>query len=165
MEYDLLFKIFLFISPFISAFLASYLTYRFGIRSKKIDYLYQSRIPAYKEISTKLVEAKRYCLGKISEHSSNEFSPYYDLAGSGLQFRIDIAHVVDANEMFLTDKSKAQLANLDEKFSLLTNAEASMFGLEDSEEKQSFYSIYPFILAEIELCLNELYSELGFPVV
>lgn len=40
------------ISPFVSAILTAFLTFKFTSRSKALDILYHNRVPAFKEIAT-----------------------------------------------------------------------------------------------------------------
>ncbi len=155
---ETLFKVLAFISPLVSALLASFLTYQFGIRAKKKDYLYQNRIPTYKEVFAKLFRLKKYCLGKISQNQGNEFSPYFETEGSALEIRTDIANVIDENEMFLTVKSKQQLNNLVGTLSLLCNAEVAM--LNEEESTLDSINIYDLTLKGVEECIKGLQEEL-----
>lgn len=160
MENDLLFKYLAFTSPFVAAILASFLTHRLGGQAGKKDYLNQNRVAAYKDITAKLIGLKKYCQGKILEMQSNSFLPYFDLKNC-LQYRDDITHMVDANELFLSNKSKVILRSVIKKLSLLCNMEVVILGITDEEEIRTYYSIYPIILAETDICLKELYLELG----
>jgi len=96
------FKMFVLVSPFISAGLASILTYVFSTKAKRKEYLYQNRVDSFKLIAAKIAELERYCSSKISFNQGNEFAPSYDEARNGLAYRTEIAHIADFNKIFLT---------------------------------------------------------------
>jgi hypothetical protein len=66
------------ISPFVSAALGGLLTYFFTIRGKRYDLLYQSKIPAFNEVSLELTAFRNYCMGRVASYEGNEFSPYLE---------------------------------------------------------------------------------------
>lgn len=160
MTNETLFKILAVVSPFA----ASGITYLLTLRSKKNEYLYQNRLPAFKEVASVLIKIRRYCVGKMAEERGAEFSPYYDENGSGLMFVTELADVRQLNEIFLTDKSKALLDTVDIQLNLLCHAEMSFFGAATREEGLMYIgNAYSLLLEVVEGGLKGLYKEVGLP--
>jgi hypothetical protein len=160
MDNDTLFKILAIVSPFISGVI----TYLLTQRSKKSEYLYQNRIPAFKEILPVLIKIKKYAIGKIALYTGSEFSPYHDEEGSSLMLRTELANIGDANEVFLTDKSKGLIADVDSQLGLFCNAELSFPNIKIESENPDLEMIdYRPLLDVIEKCIRGLYSEVGLP--
>lgn len=152
------FKIFVVIAPFISAGLASFLTYVFGTRAKRKEYLYQNRIESFKQIAIKISELKKYCLSKVACYEGNEFSPFYDLEGSGLMHRSSISDTVEFNQIFLTNKSQKALTDLMNQLSFICNVELSIASGNDDLNNSS---VYEATLKQADICLTVIYKELG----
>ena len=160
MTNETLFKILAVVSPFA----ASGITYLLTLRSKKNEYLYQNRLPAFKEVANVLINIRKYCVGKMADASGAEFSPYYNENGSGLMFRTELADVRQLNEIFLTDRSKALLDKVDTQLNLLCHAELSFFGAVTREEGLTdIGNGYSVLLEVVEGCLKSLYKEVGLP--
>ena len=146
------------ISPFVSAFLAGFTTYYFTLKTKKFDILYQNKIPAFKEITSKLSELKKFCLGRSAYFQGNEFSPYWEENLGALEHRTSIAEVFENNYIFLSKSSKESIENLINTMSGLCNAEISLAGDNDLPGVEKEYER----IAEItEKTINILYSELN----
>ncbi|WP_303312187.1 hypothetical protein [Hymenobacter sp. BT730] len=154
------FKIFLTIAPFISAGLASFLTYSFGTKAKRKEYLYQNRVESFRQIAIKVSELKKYCFGKIALIQGNEFSPFFDLEGSGLMHRSAIADTVDFNQIFLTKKSRQYLDELIAHMSFICNKELAISGRGMHEEPSNDSSVYESTVKKADECLAVLYREL-----
>ena len=157
MDNDIIFKILAIVSPFVSGVI----TYILTQRVKKSEYLYQNRIPAFKEILLTLIKIKKYAIGKIALSKGAEFSPYYDEEGSSLMLRTELANVGDTNEVFLTDKSKSLIANVDSQLGIFCNAELSASGRSSSEDDDMYNINYDSLLDVVENCIRGLYSEVG----
>ena len=56
-----------YLSPFIAAIAASWLTYFFTIRQKRHEILLQEKLNAFKSIQERLVSIRRYCEAGIAE--------------------------------------------------------------------------------------------------
>ncbi len=67
------YKILAIVSPFISALLTGFITYNLTMKQKRFDLLYQSKIPAFKDLSVALINYKNYCLGKASLFEAMNF--------------------------------------------------------------------------------------------
>lgn len=152
------FKLFVLAAPFISAGLASYLTYVSSTKAKRKEYLYQNRIEGFKEIATNIAELKRYCLGNIALNQGNEFAPFYDETGSGLMYRTAIAHAADFNQIFLTNISQKSISELLDQMSFICNFELLK---STNPDEFSDISVYNATLKQAESCLSTLYKELG----
>ncbi|MBG6188417.1 hypothetical protein [Flavobacterium sp. CAN_S2] len=87
------FKFLAVISPFVSAFLTGLLTYYFTLKTKKFDILYQNKIPAFKEITSELIELKKFCLGRVAYFQGNEVSPYWEENLGVLAHRTSITEI------------------------------------------------------------------------
>jgi hypothetical protein len=154
------FKFFVIISPFISAGLASFLTYFFGTRTKRKELLYQNRIESFKQIAVRISDLKKYCIGQLAIFRESEFSPFYELEGSGLIHREKIADVVEYNQLFLTTKSRIALEDLDGQISMICNAELNISNRTDEDELTDYSSVYEYTLKQANSCLDILYKEL-----
>ncbi len=144
------------LSPFVAAALTSLLSYNFATKTKRKEYLYQNRVEAFKLIAAKVAAFKIYCEGRIAILRGNEFSPYYDEAGSGLSFRSEIARESELNQIFLTPKSRKVITSLLGNISLMCNAELAA----SASEEDLYGNVYELAAKECENCLSILYSEL-----
>jgi len=160
MTNETLFKILAVVSPFA----ASGITYLLTLRSKKNEYLYQNRLPAFKEIASVLIRIRKYCAGKIADEMGAEFAPRFDENGSGLMFVSELADARQLNEIFLTDKSKSLLDAVDTQLNLLCHAEMSFFSASTREEGITYIgNAYSLLFEVVEGCLKGLYKEVGLP--
>jgi hypothetical protein len=152
------YKLLSIVSPFVSAFLASLFTYFFTLRTKRFDILYQNKIPAFKEITSKLIDLKKFCIGRVAYFSGNEYSPYYEENVGALHHRTEIANITDLNSVFFSTKSRNTIDNLLNELSGLCNAEASIVS---GNEMLRAENEYERISRVIEKCIETLYSELN----
>ncbi|RKS03196.1 hypothetical protein [Flavobacterium sp. 102] len=152
------FKVLAVVSPFISAFLAGLLTYYFTLKTKKFDILYQNKIPAFKEIALKLIELKKFCLGRSAYYQGNEFSPYWEENLGALEHRTAVAEIFEINSIFLSKSSKKSIENLISEMSGLCNAEISIAG---TNEISGVEKEYERIAKITEETINILYSDLN----
>jgi hypothetical protein len=153
--YEIDFRLLAIISPFVSATLAGFLSYYFSMRTKRFDILYQNKIPAFKEVVSKLVEYKKYCLGRIAFLNGHETSPYWEKDAASLIHRVEIASVFDVNSIFVSPKSKKSIQNLLDEMGSICSAEISndlMPGIEKDYERISIV---------VESCIDTLYSDLN----
>ena len=153
-----LFKILAIISPFVSAFLAGLLTYYFTLKTKKFDILYQNKIPAFKEITLKLIELKKFCLGRIAYFQGNEVSPYWEENLGALEHRTSITEIFEINSIFLSKSSKNSIESLINEMGGLCNAEIS---LASNDELPGVEKEYERIAKISEKTINILYSDLN----
>lgn len=153
------FKILAIVSPFISAILTALVTYRFTIKNKKFDILYQNKIPAFKDVATELINYKKYCLGQAASYQGNEFSPYYDEGEGTLTHRKKIAEVAEMNVLFLSTKSKVLIGNLINNMSIACNIELYIAAGKESEFPELDKS-YEDTASQVDEIIEELYREL-----
>jgi hypothetical protein len=158
MDNDTLFKVLAVVSPFVSG----YVTYWLTNRSKKSELLYQHRMPAFKEVVGVLVKIRQYAEGKIALERGAEFSPYFDEAGSALSLRTDLANASAVNEIFLTDKSKRLIQEVDSQLGVFYNAEIWITG-RPIEEAEPRIADYLPLHNVVERCLKGLYKEMDLP--
>lgn len=157
-----------YLSPFLAALLASYLTYLFTMRSRKYEILLKERIPAFKSIQRRIVSLKRYCMARVAEYQGNEFAAHFDdLPGedkkSALSHRSELGNLVEENLIFLSSQSRKSLEDLDTQLSLLCNLELSLAANPDQSITSSAQGAYEATLDRIDTCLENLYSELKLP--
>jgi hypothetical protein len=158
MDNDTLFKVLAVVSPFISG----YVTYWLTNRSKKSELLYQHRMPAFKEVVAVLVKIRQYAEGKIALERGAEFSPYFDEAGSALSLRTELANASAVNEIFLTDKSKRLIQDVDSQIGIFCNAEIWITS-RPIEETESRTADYTPLHNVVERSLKGLYKEMNLP--
>jgi len=162
-------KLYQYLSPFIAAVLASYITHMLMIRSKKFDVLFQERIPACKAILKRLVSIKRYCLAGLAEYSGSEFSPRLeDLPehdqGSALTHRTDLSFLAEENQIFLSKSSRRALIELDAQLGLLCNVELQLAGSQPHADAASLAEdTYGMTVTAIDECIDRLYNDLKLP--
>lgn len=152
------FKIASIVSPFISAFLAGLITFRYTIKQKKFDLLYANKIPAFKEVVSTLINFKKFCLGRIAYFEGNEFSPYYEENLGALSHRILISETLDANTVFVSKSSRTKINELVNELSLLCNAEIVLAQGKDFPEVKDGYEK---MLEKSEDCIQYLFKELN----
>lgn len=152
------YKILSILSPFVSAFLAGLLTYYFTLKTKKFDILYQNKIPAFKETVSKLVDLKKFCLGRIAYFQGNEFSPYFQDTAGALHHRTEISNIYELNAIFLSSDSKKVIDNLLNEMSGLCNAEIAMTS---GDTLSGVEKEYDRILKLTENCISTLYTDLN----
>ena len=146
------------ISPFVSAILAAWLTYRFTINSKKFDILYENKIPAFKEIASKINDFKNFCIGRVAYFDGNEYSTFYEEGLGTLMHRDEIANSLSFNSIFLSKPSRLAVTSLLNNMSGLCNAEASIAGGNNDLNPKDAYQK----MAETsEILIEALYKELN----
>lgn len=145
-------------SPFIAAFLAALLTYYFTLRTKRFDILYQNKVPAFKDVTAKLIDFKKFCIGRMAFLKGNEFSPYYEENVGSLHHRTEIAHIVDANAIFFSREVRDTLENLTAQLSGLSNAELVIVS---GGDLPGIDKEYERLIILTEECINRLYNDLN----
>lgn len=157
LEFDF-YKILAIISPFLSAILASYATYYYTLKTKRFDILYQNKIPAFKEIVTRLIELKKFCIGRLAHYEGNEYSPYYEESTGVLEHRTLLADSYELNSIFLSKSSRKSIENLLDDLSGLCNAERCIGSGDDTLNVENEYGRIAKITEDT---INKLYSELN----
>ncbi|MBN8787250.1 MAG: hypothetical protein J0I84_09175 [Terrimonas sp.] len=114
------------ISPFVSAFLSAFLTYKFTSQSKRLDILYQNKVPAFKEIAANIISFKNYCDGRVAYVQGDEFHPFYKDSIGVLEHRTKIASSFETNIVFVSKHVRGRLSDLVNEMSRLCNAEISI---------------------------------------
>ena len=146
------------ISPFISAALTAYLTYRFTVNSKSFDIIYQNKIPAFKAIASKIIQFKNFCEGRVAYFQGNEYSPFYQAGFGTLGFRTDIARTFSENSIFISKDSRFLIEELLGKMSILCNIEAIMVGGDKDLNPENEYQR---MATAAESIIDILYNELN----
>lgn len=145
------------VSPFISAIMTAYLTYRFTSRSKGIDILYQNKVPAFKEIASQFISFTNFCDGRVAFYRGNEFHPFYTETLGTLEHRTKIATSLETNAIFISKDSRQIAKDFLNQMSGLCNAEIAIAGGGTNLNAENEYKRMA-ILADsaVEVLYNEL---------
>jgi hypothetical protein len=146
-------------SAFTSATLVTYFNYKFGVKTKKLDILFNNRLTAFKEVSFKIVSFKNFCTGKLAYLQGNEYSPFYDEGFGSLHHRTEIANSLQRNAVFLSKDSRTVVTDLLNQMSGLCNGEAALAG--NSNEDLNLEGEYSRMEDLSENVIEVLYKELG----
>lgn len=152
------FKIMAIISPFLSAGLTGLITYNLTMKAKRFDLLYQSKIPAFKDLTLQLVNFKNYCLGQVAQYEGNEYSPYWSEGGGTLQHRTEIAVSLSLNAIYFSIKTRKSIEELMNKMSIPCNLECRE---RNDDDKDSVVQLYYSLSTHAETCIEKLYNELN----
>jgi|GEM_PF-2879108 len=118
-DWDLFFKI----TPIVSPFLVGYIAYKYGVKSKKTEIIFQQKIVAFQQLNEVLADFKQYALAVVAESSGNEFALHPKEGESSLTHRQKLYKVVSKCEIFLDQKSRKKIEDLIGDLSVLNNAE------------------------------------------
>jgi hypothetical protein len=142
------------IISFASACLVAGLTYRFAIQSKKVDILYQHKVPAFKAVVAALIDYKEYCLGRITDITSDTTSPYYDNQLGAVHYHGKFASEYAINSVFFSKNDRVLIEELLSKMAGISNAEIS-FGRD-----QMMVAWLQNTIIEIDNLIQVLYKDL-----
>jgi hypothetical protein len=162
-------EIFKLLSPFIAAFLASWITYPLTLKSKKIDYLLKYRIESFKNLSSKISQIKKQYLYNISELTTDDIGIHKSIlennkSRSTMILLTKLISIHEEYQIFLTKRARSTINDFIRYTSTICGMELSMFdeaNLEDFNE--SYVNRYKRAIKEIESCLVGLYRELKIP--
>lgn len=144
-----------------SPILIGVLTYWFSNKSKKMELLYQNKIPAFNELNRALVDFKKYLHGLIAEEQGNEYSPYYGGGEhSAFEHRGIISEIADVNAIYLNNKSRKALEDLTNNMAGLCNLDA-MRVLNQLDTDVSYISSYESQIKRVDEVIEILYKDLN----
>jgi hypothetical protein len=146
------------LSPFVSAALTAFLTFQFTSKSKRLDILYENKVPAFKEIASNIISFKNFCEGRVAYYKANDFHPFYtDSTGGTLEHRTKIALSLEANVVFVSKEARDVISDFLNHMSGLCNVELAITGGDNDMQPSSEY-IRMAILGDsaVELLYNEL---------
>jgi len=146
------------ISPFFSAALTALITYKLTVKSKRFDILYENKIPAFKEVTSRIVAFKNFCTGRVAFLQGNEYSPFYEEKLGTLHHGNQIALALQSNSVFLSQNSRFLIYELLNHMSGLCNAEAVIAGGDDLFDPKNEYERMTTMLESI---IDILYKELN----
>ena len=156
MDNELFFKALSIIGPFVSGFV----TYRLTQRSKRTEYLYQYRIPAFIEVFKVVATIKRYAEGQVAMALGNEFAPVFDEPGSPLSLRISLFESRETNDIFLTSKSREALDELNTTLDILSSAYLNQ---KNADGTDSYDIDYRPLLELVSNTQRIMYDEINLP--
>ena len=148
------------ISPFVSATLTAFLTFKFTSRSKGLDILYQNKVPAFKQIASNLISFKNFCEGRVAYFQANEFHPFYTDSLGTLEHRTKIASSLEVNIIFVSKNSRIVVSDFINQMSGLCNAELAIAGGDNDTEPISEYERMATLA---DSAVEVLYTELNLP--
>ena len=148
------------ISPFVSATLTAFLTFKFTSRSKGLDILYQNKVPAFKQIASNLISFKNFCEGRVAYFQANEFHPFYTDSLGTLEHRTKIASSLEVNIIFVSKNSRIVVSDFINQMSGHCNAELAIAGGDNDTEPISEYERMATLA---ESAVEVLYTELNLP--
>lgn len=149
------------VSPFVSAMLTAFLTFKFTSKSKRLDILYQNKVPAFKEIAANIISFKNFCEGRVAYYQANEFHPFYTDSVGTLKNRIKIATSLETNAVFVSKDSRIIVSDFLNQMSGLCSAEMAIAAGDDDMQLTSEYNRMA-ILADS--AVEVLYQELNLPL-
>jgi hypothetical protein len=128
------------------------------MRGKRFDLLFQSKIPAFKDLSVALTNYKNFCLGRVAFYEGNEYSPYWEEGSGTLHHRTEIAQVTSMNSIYFSSETRKSITDLLNSMAGLCGAEVQiLLNNELPGLKKSYFSMYE----KTEVCINQLYAELN----
>jgi len=148
------------ISPFVSAALTAFLTFQFTSKSKRLDILYQNKVPAFKEIAANIISFKNFCEGRVAYFQANEFHPFYTDSLGTLEHRTKIASSLEANVVFVSKDARTVVSDFLIQMSGLCNAELAMSGGDNDMQPISEYQRMSTLG---DSAVEILYNELNLP--
>lgn len=152
------FKLLAILSPFLASGLTGIITYNITMKGKRFDLLYQSKIPAFKELSIKLTNYKNFCLGRVAFFEGNEYSPYWEEGTGTLNHRTEIAETASMNSIYFSLDTKSSIEKLLNEMGSLCGIEVQIaLGNHSLDLKDAYYQMFK----KAESCINKLYSELN----
>ena len=145
------------ISPFVSAALTAFLTFQFTSKSKRLDILYQNKVPAFKEIAANIISFKNFCEGRVAYYQANEFHPFYTDSVGTLEHRTKIALSLEANVVFVSKDARTVISDFLNQMSGLCNAKLAIAGGDNDMQPISEYQRMATLGdSAVELLYNEL---------
>ncbi|HJP62292.1 MAG TPA: hypothetical protein VJ844_02565 [Mucilaginibacter sp.] len=145
--------------PILSVIIVGVITYYFAIKSKKFELLYESKIPAFKEISAKLTEYKTFCWGRVAYYQGNAFSPYYSDQLKALHHRTEIAKSYESNSIFLSKRNRNAIIELLNAMSILCNIELQIASYPNNTNDYS--DAYELAAKKVDSLIEMLYDDLN----
>ncbi|TRW22399.1 hypothetical protein FMM05_18015 [Flavobacterium zepuense] len=157
---DSTFKILAILSPFLSGIIIGFITNKLSNKSKKMELLYQSKIPAFKEIHKALIMYRTYLNSIIAENEGNEFYPQSEQTNNSLGHRGIILEAFELNGIYLNKSSKKAIEDLIGNMSILCNIELWQAGGTDSTEINTV-AAYEESVSEVDKVIELLYKDLN----
>jgi hypothetical protein len=156
--------IYSYVSPFIAAGMASWLTYALAIRQKRHEVLIGERLAAFKAVQARLVALKHYCEATAGEYSGGDLQPRVDDLPEGeprsaLTQATELQRVVDQHRIFFSAAARKDLDGLSQQVCLLASMELAV----TSDPSLGDPGVYGSASEQVDRCIERLYKELRFP--
>lgn len=146
------YKLVAIISPFLASGLTGWITYNITMKGKRFDLLYQSKVPAFKELSIKLTNYKNFCLGTVAFFEGNEYSPYWEEGTGTMHYRNEIAEAASMCSIYFSSKMKKSIDNLLNLMAGLCGAEVQNALKNDVLDlRDAYFDMYE----KSEMCIND----------
>lgn len=112
METTEIFKWLALISPIVSGILAGLLTHTLANRSKRLEFLYQHKIPAFKEMQKAILHFNRHISNYLIEQHGIDSVPEQVENLSTLQHTHAISDIFRVNQIYFNKKSRMAITKL-----------------------------------------------------
>ncbi|MBD1571589.1 hypothetical protein [Aliivibrio sp. S10_S31] len=141
-----------------------------ALLSRKHDILLDEKIRVFKKLQKRLVDFKKYCEAALGSYDCRgEFHPNLEVLDENID-KSTLLHITALHEImqkdfiFLSDKSKEILTELERNCSIMCSMELAICcNQDDLELIKSTASTYKSAMLNIDKCLQSLYEELKFP--
>ncbi|MBY8963523.1 hypothetical protein KJK34_12235 [Flavobacterium sp. D11R37] len=134
MENSELFKYLALFSPLVSGIVVGLIMNKLSNRSKRLEYFYQHKIPAFKELHQILIRYKIHLDKVISEGYNIDNYPHTGKVEStdSLETAVLLKESLDTNRVYLNKKSRDSLTKLIDELYDIYNIESLMSFDEDT---------------------------------
>ena len=157
-------RIFSYVSPFLSAALASWFTYAAVRNQKLLDVRTTERLAAFKKVQRELVNLKRYCEAAAGELEMGDFASRLEglpdgIGRTALSQMDALRVVVDEAQIFFSRSGRAELGGLVGGLGMLASKELTA----RSNPSVLSAATYLQMHEQAERCIDVLFAELRLP--
>lgn len=155
------------LAPFVAALLASWLTFTFGVRSKRFDLAQAERLAGFRVFRERLLALKRYAEARAAEIDGGDYEPRLEelpaeLQQSFLTYHNEITRIRDEYAYLFPVESSQALKPLFEHLGMVCSMELTRSSTDPSELEAAAH-LYRLVAADVPSCLANLYSSLQLP--
>lgn len=155
-------------SPFIAGFIASWVTYFFGVRGKRYDLVQAERLAAFRVLKERLLSLARYARARAANIDGGDLEPRTsDLAeGEGpnsfLMFHAEIGRVIDDYAHVVRGDAREALNELMARLQLVCHMQVAITG-DPEDRSEATADMYRSTASLATKCVDRVYSGLQLP--